>query len=155
MAFNTEMFQRVLAEIEKEDAAVGFDMSDWEHVMAVPTGGSPSDSEAGPVCATTRCVAGWAVSLHVGDNLISNRDGWGTKVPSRPVRALAAELDCAYDDYDIMGATLLGLEMSEGDQQMFYVQSEAVALELVRLGAAGDEDGFRRRLRQYNDGEDW
>src|SRR5690606_33537075 len=112
MAFNTEMFQRVLAEIEKEDAAVAFDMSDWEHVTTVPTPGTGT-VEAGPVCATTRCVAGWAVSLHIGDVLYDQRDEWGMRVPSIPVRVLAVELGCEVDDFEIMGAKLLGLDRSK------------------------------------------
>lgn len=136
--FNTELFAKVRDAINAESAGVGFDMSTWEGLSAsaVP--------EA--ACATTRCVAGWAISLTLDAPLHSGRDQYGYKVISTPVVDLMRELELDADDFAGAAAELLGLNDEEGE--LFYA-SEDVARRFVEAAADGNDDVAREILADY------
>lgn len=76
------------------------------------------------VCNSTMCVAGTAVFL---------------TTPLKEFKDLALSPDEVF--FEERGAELLGLDSEEADR-LFYSEDNAVALELLRAVAEGDEDKF-------------
>lgn len=147
--FNTELFGKIHKAITAEDdATVGFAMHSWESVEWRPRG------EA--MCATTRCVAGWAISLHTGAPLFGGRDEYGRKLVSGSVKELARSLGAERslvdsNDFAMIGAALLGL--TDQERALFYA-SEEDAAEVVKLIAEGKHDAARERLAEIIDAGD-
>lgn len=114
--YNRELFQKIHMVIEVQPDALAMDS--WE------------DREAD--CGTTRCVAGWAVSLTTRTDLT---EGWRFH-PA--VLALAGEhgIPCEIGvPYPKLARKLLGLSRDEA-ATLFYTDEE-LAAEIVRLVAEG------------------
>lgn len=114
--YNRELFQKIHDIIDAKPDALAMDS--WE------------DQDAD--CGTTRCVAGWAVSLTTQTDLTA---GWRFH-PA--VLALAEEhgiLCEIYVPYSALARKLLGLDAVEAGC-LFYAD-ELLAAEVVRLVAEG------------------
>lgn len=126
---NRELFQKIHDIITAENGA-GFEMSNWE------TPRSRSD------CQTTRCVAGWAVHLETGAGLYEPTHSPGDSLrPTPETMALADRLRSegvqvvGYDDFEKMGAHLLGLNH---DQRHLFYTTNDLAARFVEAAAEGD-----------------
>lgn len=115
--YNRELFQKIHLVIDVQPDAL--EMDSWENREAD--------------CGTTRCVAGWAVSLTTQTDLA---DGYRF---NPAVLALAEEYGISLPDvgvpYSALARKLLGLSRDESGY-LFYTSNETAA-EIVRLMAEG------------------
>lgn len=130
---NTELFKKI-NDVVSVDPYGRLDMSIWED----------------ETCGTTRCVAGWAISLTTGQPLTITGPGGVRQHPS--VLELAARLGVAvttdghgrsWASFESLAAKLLHL--ASADRDLFYSSGDT-ALEFVALAATGADGEARATL---------
>ena len=108
---NNALFLKIDQRLDEGEMLL--EMSTWE--------------DSGPVCGTTRCVAGWAV--HFASN--PGEGAWDARI------RLAVELGLDGHSWMRVGARLLGLNEYDADV-LFLQYGEAEAVEALRKLAADE-----------------
>ena len=128
---NIELFKKVKAQFDAEEASLH--MANWE-------------AQGDPVCGTTRCLAGWGISLTTNAPLYTWREtgGWSQIVDLSPETVALADQRGLNHDIPQIAGHLLGLTAHE--ENVFYMD-EGTVFEFIDLVASGDEHTARAFLR--------
>jgi hypothetical protein len=128
MSINIPLFQKIDQRLEEDESLL--EMSTWE-------------DHAGTTCGTTRCVSGWAIHEKTGTPLYAHGQA-GARGDHHPAIAELAEELGVEDDFEVIGAKLLGLTPAEASR-LFYASNDK-AREAVTLYAQNRAREARRLL---------
>jgi hypothetical protein len=120
---NTQLFQKIDERLDEDEMLL--EMSTWE--------------DTGPVCGTTRCVAGWAIHEVTGQPLYIG----GQRNPAIAELAESLGVD---DDFEAIGAKLL--DLGKGTAAILFFSPNDRARDVVKLFAQGRNDDAFLRLNR-------